>query len=92
MFTESPGVTTRRFAENIPNNGLIRYYGFLNQERLLVTSPRGLGEILVQQGYDFSKTFALKWSIARITGEGLGYAEGEQHKVRYLCPRRSTSY
>ena len=71
----------RRFAETVPNNGLIRYYGFLSQERILITSVNGFKEVFGQMGYDFTKTFPMKFAISRFTGEGLGYSEGDEHRV-----------
>lgn len=67
-------------ATNIPNNGLIRYWLPPGQERVLVTSAKGLSEVLVTRNYDFEKPAMLKWSIGRILGNGLLFAEGDEHK------------
>jgi hypothetical protein len=82
-FGQPAGLTLRRFAQKIPNDGLIRYYGFLSQERILITSTKGFKEVLVHMGYDFTKTFQMKFAISRFTGEGLGYSEGDEHRVRF---------
>lgn len=82
LFKDPSGAVARRWAETVPNNGFLRYYTALNLERILVTSPAAIGEILVQKGYDFAKPDQIKVALGRITGEGLGSVEGDTHKVR----------
>ncbi|KAH7310212.1 cytochrome P450 [Rhexocercosporidium sp. MPI-PUGE-AT-0058] len=82
LFEAPAGAIARRWAETVPNDGLVRYYGFLCLERVLVTSPKAMGEILVNKSYDFTKTAQLKLSIARVTGKGLGFVEGDEHKAQ----------
>jgi len=67
--------------ETVPNNGLIRYYTVGNLERVFVTSPNALREVLVQKVYDFPKPDLAKIQLSRITGTGLLIAEGDEHKV-----------
>lgn len=73
---------------SIPNDGVIRYLGPFNQERLLITSPRTLAEVLVTKNYDFVKPGVIRYSIGRILGIGLLLAEGDEHKAqrRNLLP------
>lgn len=75
-------------ANTIPNDGLIRYLSLFNMERLLVTSPRALAEVLVTKNYDFVKPAQIRFSIGRILGNGLLLAEGDEHKAqrRNLLP------
>jgi cytochrome P450 len=72
----------------VPNDGLIRYRGFLNQERLFVTSPKALAEVLVTRNYDFEKPSQIRRFLGRILGVGVLIAEGDLHKVqrRNLMP------
>lgn len=65
----------------IPNNGLIRYRVKFNKERVFVTSPKALSEVLVQKNYDFAKPYTLRLGLGRILGVGLIIAEGDEHKV-----------
>lgn len=65
----------------IPNDGLIRYRGMLNADRLLLTSPRALGEVLTQKSYEFVKPGMLTGPLSRILGVGVLLAEGGEHKV-----------
>lgn len=66
----------------MPNDGIIRYLGLFNQERLLITSMKGLGEVLTTKSYDFRKPDQITRGIGRILGIGLLLAEGDVHKAQ----------
>lgn len=51
-----------------------------NKERVIVTSPKGLGEVLTQKSYDFVKPYMLVAMVGKILGIGLLLAEGDEHK------------
>lgn len=72
----------------MPNNGLIRYLGLFNQERLLVTTPKAIAEVLVTKPYDFRKPPIVRTGLGRILGNGLLLAEHDEHKRqrRILLP------
>ena len=53
-----------------------------NQERILVTSPKALAEVLVTKNYDFVKPGLFRQGLARILGVGILLAEGEEHKFQ----------
>lgn len=55
-----------------------------NVERLLLTSPEALGEVLTTKSYNFTKPRQMTAGLARILGVGLLLAEGDEHKVRQL--------
>lgn len=67
-------------ATSIPNDGIIRYRAFANQERVLITGAKALSEVLVTKNYDFIKPPAFRWGIGRILGIGILLAEGDEHK------------
>lgn len=81
MFLETPFMQMREWVKNLPNDGLIRYYIVGNLERVLLTSPKALSEMLVTNVYDFEKPEIVRNSLRRVTGEGILLAEGEEHKV-----------
>lgn len=81
MDGQEPGDPSKNWSQDIPNNGLMRYYLMLNMERILVTSPKALGEILVQKAYDFEKPRRATFLLSMILGNGLVLAEGDVHKV-----------
>lgn len=79
---------------NVPNDGLIRYYMVGNLERVLLTSPKALSEVLVHKAYDFCKPELVQLQLRRVTGNGLLLAEGDEHKVRlfhYSFPLKCTN-
>lgn len=68
----------------IPNNGLIRYYSALSHEVLLVTSPQGLSEVMVQNVHDFDQTPLATLQAERLTGRGIQFLRGQEHRVGTL--------
>lgn len=83
IMAENTGDPLRDFAANVPNDGLIRYMHAFNNERLFVTSPKGLAEVLVHKNYDFIKPKQIKTGLGKILGVGVLLAEGlSQHS----CP------
>lgn len=74
----------QEWAAKLPNDGLIRYYIVGNLERVALTSPKALSELLVTKVYDFEKPKTVRQSLRRIVGDGILLAEGDEHKVRLL--------
>ncbi|OOF99045.1 hypothetical protein ASPCADRAFT_504551 [Aspergillus carbonarius ITEM 5010] len=71
----------RQWNKELPNDGLIRFYMAGNIERTIVTTPKALGELLVQKTYEFEKPSLVRRSLGRITGEhGVLLVEGAEHK------------
>jgi len=66
---------------SIPNDGLIYYNSVLNAERLLLTSPQALSEVLTTKSYEFVKPAFLRNGLGRVLGNGLILSEGDEHKV-----------
>lgn len=54
----------------------------LNQERLLITSPKALSAVLTTQVYDFVKPRHVANALARLLGVGILIAEGDKHKIQ----------
>ena len=80
-MSEPTGVPLRDWATTIPNDGLIYYRTVFNNERLLITTPKALGEVLVTKNYEFVKPWQVRAGLGRILGIGLLLAEGDEHKV-----------
>jgi cytochrome P450 len=66
----------------VPNNGVIRYLGIFNAERIFITNPKGLSEVLVTKAYDWKKPVQVARSVGRILGIGVLLAEGDEHKAQ----------
>ncbi|KAK2069551.1 hypothetical protein P8C59_004119 [Phyllachora maydis] len=82
------GVPMADWINSIPNEGIIRYLGLFNAERILLTSPRALSEVLVTKSYDFTKPQQLRFALGRLLGVGVLLAEGDEHRTqrRNLMP------
>ncbi len=91
ISAEPSGVPMQRWVNEIPNDGLIRYTHLFNAERLLITSPKALGEVLVQKNYDFIKPSMVRFGLGRLLGIGILLAEGDEHKVDLLRTFHGTS-
>lgn len=81
ILEEPSGVPHQEWTNSIPNDGLILYTSLLNAERLLLTSPQALNEVLTTKSYDFVKPAFLRNGLGRIIGNGLILSEGDEHKV-----------
>ena len=81
FIVDAPVQKALEWLRTVPNNGLIRYYMLGNVERVLVVSPKALGEVLVSKSNDFQKPELTRISLSRITGQGVLVSEGENHRV-----------
>ncbi|KAF4553554.1 Cytochrome P450-like protein 57 [Elsinoe fawcettii] len=66
--------------DNTPNQGLLRYRGLFNQERLLVTSPAAARELLQTSAYNFIKPDLQRLLVGQISNRGLIMQEGDEHR------------
>ncbi|OBT67533.1 hypothetical protein VE03_03711 [Pseudogymnoascus sp. 23342-1-I1] len=82
LFREPLGGPQRRWVKTIPNDGLIRFLGIFNQERLVITSAKALSEVLTTKSYDFVKPYEFSVGIGRLLGIGVLLAEGDEHKFQ----------
>ena len=81
IASEAPGAPHLEWINTIPNDGIIRYLGIFNQERIMITSPKALGEVLAQKGYELIKPRRMIEGLSRILGVGILLAEGDEHRV-----------
>lgn len=78
---EPRGFPFQRWIDETPNEGLIYYRSLFNEERIFVTSPKTLAEVLVHKNYDFVKVKRTFAGLRLVVGEGVLFAEGDEHKV-----------
>ncbi|ODM16150.1 hypothetical protein SI65_08584 [Aspergillus cristatus] len=69
--------------KTVPNDGLILYYMTGNLERVLLTSPKALSDILVHKAYDFRKPDLINNWASRATLDIVGLA-GMDHEFEAL--------
>ncbi|KAL4800775.1 cytochrome P450 [Aspergillus venezuelensis] len=81
-YTKPLGSTYSKWMNTIPNNGIIAYRSIFNQDRLLLTSPKAIAEVLVHNTYAYMKHPAERSVIGRFLGDGLTISEGDTHKFQ----------
>lgn len=82
MLDRPPGNRFLKWVTEVPNDGLIYWRGFANQDRLLVANTKALQEILAGHPYDFEKPMKARSFLKRILGNGLIIEEGDPHKFQ----------
>lgn len=82
ILKEDTGKPMQEWINNIPNEGLIRYTAVLNSERVLLTTPEALREVLVTKSYEFVKPEQARQGLGRLLGFGVLLAEGDEHKTQ----------
>lgn len=81
LFSEPRAPEVLKLSLNVKNKGLVRYSGLLGGERILVTDPEGLHEVLQEKGYSMEKWKTVKRILEPVLGSGILTADGELHKV-----------
>ncbi|KAI1344556.1 cytochrome P450 4A12A [Xylariaceae sp. FL0016] len=86
-FSGMNGAEAAQWSKEIENEGVIRYLGIMNSERLVFTTVEACVEVL-QRANDFVQPQLLANIAARIIGPGLVLINGEEHKRqrRLLLP------
>ncbi|KAJ6095844.1 hypothetical protein N7486_006590 [Penicillium sp. IBT 16267x] len=79
---DTPHKLIQEWATTIPNDGLLRYYIVGQLERLVLTNPKALSEVLNSKVYDFAKPTIAQQNLRRIVGDGVLLAEGDDHKFQ----------
>ena len=94
LFKEPTPWLFEKWSKELPNDGLIRYFGIFNQERLLLTSSKGVRDVLATNPYDFHKQRAQKTHLEPVLGRGLVFVEGDTHRFhrKQMSPAFSTRF
>lgn len=86
ILKDPSGIPMQEWINEVPNQGLIHYRTLFNTERIMLTSPQALGEVLVQKSYEFIKPSLMRQGLGRLLGgTGILLVEGEEHKVPKQC-------
>lgn len=80
LLHEPPVPEIEEWIDKIPHDGLIRYYGLYNRERLLIVSPEAAKDLLTTHVYNFIKPDLQRALVNNISGHGLLILEGAEHK------------
>lgn len=77
---QSNGEAIRTWINSVPNDGIVQFRALFNEERLFLTTPEALEEVLVKRNYDFIKPDQPAFLYRKILGNGVLIAEGDEHK------------
>ncbi|KAF1963090.1 cytochrome P450 [Byssothecium circinans] len=80
MFERPPGAGHLRFMKETDNDGIIYFRGFFGSERLVLSGPAALADVLVHRSYDFEKPPWTRDFLRQFLGDGLLMTEGDEHK------------
>lgn len=80
LFIEPSPDQLAKWAQEIPNDGFIKYHGILNAQKVLVTDHNAVNDILTMRPYSFIKPPAISKIIRSLLGNGLVVVEGDAHK------------
>jgi cytochrome P450 len=81
LFSEPRVPELEKWVDELPYQGLIRYFGAFNRERIFVPSPAGVKDLLYTEAYKFVKPELQHILAANIAGKGLLIQEGYVHKM-----------
>ncbi|KAI4195026.1 MAG: hypothetical protein LQ350_007442 [Teloschistes chrysophthalmus] len=82
MRNEATGKVQQRWANEVPNNGIIRFLHIFNEEWLLITGTKALAEVLTTNNYDFVKPAIFAGGLGKLLGVGVFLAEGNEHRLQ----------
>jgi cytochrome P450 len=81
LFREPSTFEIESWIRTTPNDGLIRYFGFLNQERILLATPQAIKQVLLRDATSYRKLPSIGAVQVPAGVSGLVSAEGDLHKV-----------
>lgn len=73
VFGKPPGEELLSWVETVPNDGIIHFRGYFNQDNLLLTGAKSLADVLQKRCYDFEKPAKLRALLGRVQGDAYSY-------------------
>jgi hypothetical protein len=80
LFGRPAGEPHLKMMKETDNDGIILTRGFFHEDRLIVTTPAALADVLVHKSYDMEKPPWTRAFLRKFLGDGLLVTEGEEHK------------
>ncbi|KAI5193643.1 cytochrome P450 [Aureobasidium subglaciale] len=80
LFREPTGDRLSQFMPEAPTSQIIRYFGVLNSERLLLTDPKDIKQVMDSQAYEFGRSYLIRRLLSPILGKNsLVVSDGADH-------------
>lgn len=67
-----------KLMKEVGNDGLILFRGYFHKNKLIVTTPAALADVLVHKSYDVEKPPWTRAFLRKFLGDGLLTAEGDE--------------
>ncbi|KAF2017471.1 cytochrome P450 [Aaosphaeria arxii CBS 175.79] len=80
MLKWPPGSPHLRMIKETENDGIVLVRSFFNAERLILSKPAAIAEVLVAKSYEFEKPPWIRAFLRKFLGDGLLVTEGDEHK------------
>ncbi|KAH8708578.1 cytochrome P450, partial [Phaeosphaeriaceae sp. PMI808] len=80
MFQRPPGSHHLRAMKETDNDGIILTRGLFHRDRLIITTPAAIADVLVHKSYDMEKPPWARAFLRKFLGDGLLMTEGDEHK------------
>ncbi|OAA41828.1 cytochrome P450 78A3 [Cordyceps fumosorosea ARSEF 2679] len=80
LYSSPPGECSRTWNKEVEHDGLLRFFMFFNQERLIAISPKAIADITVANSYAWEKPGVVRAALSTVTGVGLITSEGDEHR------------
>lgn len=69
LFRESTGRDLARFHGQASTSQLIRYFGVLNSERLLLMDPKDIKQVMDSEAYEFGRSYLIRRLLSPVLGK-----------------------
>jgi hypothetical protein len=81
MFQRPSGEPHLRMMKETDNEGIVLTRGFFHSDRLIVTTPGALADVLVHKSYDMEKPPWARAFLRKFLGDGLLMTEGDEYET-----------
>ncbi|KAI5276376.1 cytochrome P450 [Aureobasidium subglaciale] len=82
LFREPTGDCLSQFMREAPTSQIIRYFGVLNSERLLLTDPKDIKQVMESQAYEFGRSYLIRRLLSSILGKNSLVVSDGAHPIR----------
>ncbi|KAH0238300.1 cytochrome P450, partial [Aureobasidium melanogenum] len=69
LFKEPTSRDLARFHEQASASQLLRYFGVLNSERLLLTDPKDIKQVMDSEAYEFGRSYLIRHLLSPVLGK-----------------------
>ncbi|KAH0363023.1 cytochrome P450, partial [Aureobasidium melanogenum] len=80
LFKEPTSRDLARFHKQASTSQILRYFGVLNSERLLLTDPKDIKQVMDSEAYEFGRSYLIRRLLSPVLGKNsLVVTDGPDH-------------